>query len=490
MPKSRNSHGSAGKEYTLLTGATGLVGRYLMRDLLQKGKKLTVIVRPSKGLSERERIESILQMWEAELGKSLPRPVIFSGNLCEENLGLSQGDFLWIQANCKQIIHNAAILKFEAVSPKHEPFLTNQFGTQNVLEFARRAEIGDLHYVSTAYVCGHREEVVREDEFDCGQQFRNDYERSKFAAEQLVHAAEGFDSKTIYRPAVIIGDSKTGYTSTYHGLFLYLRLLELLVPHQERDENGVIQTPIRLPMEGNEPRNLVTVDWVASVISHIVCTPESHGKTYHLSPDQCTTAEELLGYCYHYFNSDGVEFTGAGAKREADNEFAEAFFDNVRVYESYETSDPVFDKSNVLKWAGHLDCPPVNEEMIKRFFEFGKANKWGKLRPEKPVVDYWFADELDRIGDLAESILARVPLKTDHPVTIGLDVLGPGGGQWTLDGLPSTGFRIVPGLPQEQAAVLTIEGHQIAQLLEGLMSKDSHHAQLGIFAEQIQSTMR
>lgn len=489
MPQSKDSHGSARKVYTLLTGATGLVGRYLLRDLLLKGKQLTVIVRPSKWLSERERIESILQMWEAELGQSLPRPVIFSGNLAEENLGLSKSEFLWIQSNCHEIIHNAAILKFEATSPEAEPFLTNKFGTKNVLEFANRAEIDVLHYVSTAYVCGHRDEVIQESDFDCGQKFRNDYERSKFAAEALVHAATGFKSKTIYRPSVIIGDSQTGYTSTYHGLFLYLRLLDLLVPHQERDDNGVIQTPLRLPIEGNEPRNLVSVDWVAAVISHIVCTPEAHGKTYHLVPDECTTAEELLQYCYAYFNSSGVEFSGSDSKREADSEFAEAFFDNVRVYESYETSDPVFDNQNVKKYAGHLECPVINDEMVRRFFEFGKADKWGKKRPEAPVVEYWFADELDRIGDLAESILARVPLPQDRMVTIGLDVLGPGGGQWTLEGTALTGFRIVLGLPIRQAAVLTIEGSQIAQLLEGLMSQDMHHAQLGLFAEQIESTL-
>ena len=489
MPFTDNPRRAAKKEYTLLTGATGLVGRYLLRDLLLKGKRLTLVVRPGKSLCERERIESILQMWEAELGKCLPRPVIFSGNLCEENLGLSNSDFLWIKANCKQVIHNAAILKFQAISPEHEPFLTNKLGTQNVLDFALRAEISDLHYVSTAYVSGCRDEVIMEDDFDHGQEFRNDYERSKFAAESLVRSATGFATKTIYRPAVIIGDSRTGYTSTYHGLFLYLRLMDLLMPHQQRDENGVIQTPLRLPMDGTEPRNLVAVDWVASVISHIVCTPEAHGRTFHLSPDRCSTAEELIGYCYKYFNSGGVEFCGADAERDADSEFAEAFFDNVRVYESYETSDPTFDKQNVKQWAGHLKCPELDEAMVRRFIDYGRANQWGKVRPAKPSVDHWFEDELDRIGDLAETILTRLPIATDTTVTIGLDVLGPGGGQWTLEGMTSTGFRILPGLPGSNAPILTIEGHQVAQLLDGLSSQDPHHAQLGIFAQQIESTL-
>ena len=65
-----------------------------------------------------------------------------------------------------------------------------------------------------------------------------DYEKCKCQAEKLVHASN-IESKTIYRPAVIVGDSKTGYTVTYHGLYLYLRLMATLVPQQKRKRNTV-----------------------------------------------------------------------------------------------------------------------------------------------------------------------------------------------------------------------------------------------------------
>ena len=67
----------------------------------------------------------------------------------------------------------------------------------------------------------------------------------------------------------------------------------MLVPQQPRNEDGVIETPIRLPMNGDEPRNLVPVDWVTKVISNIFCSPDAHGRTFHLTPDKCTSAREM-----------------------------------------------------------------------------------------------------------------------------------------------------------------------------------------------------
>ena len=278
----------AGKQYILLTGATGLVGRYLLRDLLLRKERVAVIARPSARLSARQRVEAIMQHWERELGSSLPRPLVIEGDICCADLGMSEEDSRWVSSNCRQVVHNAAILQFDATSRKDEPFRTNLGGTERVLEVTQRLGIPDFHYVSTAYVCGKATDTVFEDQLDVGQELRNDYEQSKFESEKLVRAATGFRNVTIFRPAVIIGDSETGYTSTYHGLFLYLRLISMLVPLQKPNAEGKRITPIQLPMSGNEPRNLVPVDWVASVIAHVICTPAAHGRTFHLTPQHCT----------------------------------------------------------------------------------------------------------------------------------------------------------------------------------------------------------
>ena len=172
--------------YTLLTGATGLVGRYLVRDLLLNGHELAVVVRPSRRQSPRERIEGILQHWEAELGRPLPRPVVLSGDISEPGFGLSEEDREWVKAHVTSIIHSAAILEFYGKDRAGEPWRSNLNGTQNMIQLCRELEIKDIHHVSTAYVAGLQTGRVMEDSLDVGQSFRNDYEESKFLAEKLV----------------------------------------------------------------------------------------------------------------------------------------------------------------------------------------------------------------------------------------------------------------------------------------------------------------
>lgn len=462
------------KRYTLLTGATGLLGRFLMRELLLKGTKLAVLVRPTKRDRIRERIESVLQMWEEELGQRLPRPVLLSGDVCSPNLGLSPKQLIWAADYCDQVIHGAAVLKFHGPTKSDDPWKTNLGGTQNVLEFAERCQVRHFQYISTAYVCGERNETIYEDELDKNQTFRNDYEISKFQAEKLVRAAECFETTTIYRPAVIAGDSETGYTSTFHGLFLYLRLMAMVIPEQKVNADGVAETPIKLPLNGDEPRNVVPVDWVAKTIAHLVRTPEARGRTYHLVPDKCTTARDLIEYCYEYFHSTGVEFCGSKVERKADDEFAQKLFANTSIYASYETSDPHFDKSNVTRFAGHLVCPPIDKEMIFRFLEFGKANKWGKVRSPQPKVGRWIEAHLTEIALAAQKTMGALRINgTNRSLRIGLDIHGPGGGQWqlaTCDGK----YVVSPGLPDDSCPVLKLSDLQINDLL--LRNEDAGEA--------------
>lgn len=473
LPQTQNvlSQGGARRSYLLLTGGTGLVGQYLLKDFLVADKRIAVVVRPSRRLSAIERIEAIMQRWENRLGRCLPRPVVLCGNINEAGLGLDEVNQNWVSEHCYAILHNAAVLQFAGQSKRHEPWRTNLGGTENVLNAAKQWDIRHLHYVSTSYVCGKSDRVVKESELDAGQSFRNDYERSKFQAEKLVCQADHFDSKTIYRPAVIVGDSQTGFTSTYHGLFLYLRIFATLVPAQKRDSNGIHQTPIQMPTDGDEPRNLVPVDWVSSVICHLVATESAHNRTYHLVPDECSTARQFIDACCEYFNSGGVQFVGAGQPLNAKSKFAQMFFESARVYESYLTSDPVFDKSNVEKFAGHLPCPPIDAAMIKRFIKFGEEDRWGKKRVAPPEVCVWFSQQLERLSAVTTKVFANLP-NVDlsgggaDRVEVGLNVLGRGGGQWTLTQNEGGAFSCRVGLPAVGQPTLQIESTHLESLVD------------------------
>jgi thioester reductase-like protein len=461
----QNSQPRTQKRYTLLTGATGLLGRYIMRDLLLKGHKLAVLVRPTKKAKVRERIETILQMWEDELGYRLPRPVLLTGDIGQKDMGMSQRQLIWSKQYLDQVVHGAAVLKFHGENRQEEPWLTNLGGTENVLAFSQACEVRHFHYISTAYVCGKRDDVVFENQLDMNQEFRNDYERSKFTSESLVQAADCFETTTVYRPGVIVGDSENGYTSTYHGLFLYLRLLSMLVPEQKCNQDGLFETPIQLPIEGNEPRNLVPVDWASKTISHLICTPEAHGRTYHLVPDKCTNAREVIEFCYDYFHSAGVEFCGAKVERSSEDEFAQKLFENTSIYASYETSDPNYDKSNVIQFAGHLVCPPIDKQMIFKFLDFGKQDAWGKVKPKPPKVARWIESHLTEIALAAQKTMGALRINgVNRLLTFGLDIHGPGGGQWQLASIDGK-FEVTPGLPDDSCPILKLSDLQINDLL-------------------------
>jgi len=457
--------------YTLLTGATGLVGRYLIRDLLSRGHRLAVLVRSTKTETAEERVESILQMWERQSGQLLPRPVCLEGDVNQPGLGLKPSDREWVAENCDRIIHNAAVLTFHGKDRDDDPWRTNVGGTRNTLDACRELGILDLHYVSTAYVCGTRPGVILEDELDCGQDFRNDYEHSKLLAEKMVREADFLEQLTVYRPVVIAGDTKTGYTNTYHGLYTYLRLINVLVLNQQPGPDGRRYTPVRLNMTGDEKRNIVPVDWLSTILCRLLETPEAHGDTYHLAPQEPLTPREIVDAGYKYFNSYGVEYCGPEANMAGTaGDMDEAMRERGTIYESYETTDPLFDMTNTQKFAADLPCPRIDVPMLHRFWRYGEEDRWGKRRQPKAEVPFWVRDQLDSTFARTHADMGSTGSDTtEMPLVVGLDITGPGGGQWQLLLRGSRVDDVERGLPLRAAAILRIstEGWQRLRNIPG-----------------------
>lgn len=460
------------QHYTLLTGATGLVGRYLLKDFLSENIRLAVVVRNSRKAAAAARIDRICEFWERQLQRALPRPVCLTGDIRLENMGLSTEDAQWVDSNCGTCFHNAAILKFCSAPRDQEPWVTNLDGTRNLIHFCEKMGISDFHYVSTAYVCGDRNDLIQEGELNCGQEFRNDYEYSKFLGEQLVQESTHLKKKTIYRPAIITADSKTGYTTTYHGLHLYLRLMSLLVPQVKQDANGIRQTKISLPMTGEEKRNIVTVDWVSKVMTELFLNENAHGHTFHLSPTSKLTPKAIIDYCCEYFASGGVEFVGnKRGVTENQSTFEENFLGNVGVYSSYDRSDPSFDTENLKRFAGHIPCPEIDKQTVHRFLKFGEADRWGKKKETETVAEFpvnQHTDQLKRLAVELNGLLSENSSQENGASELGFDVVGVGGGQWCYD---SKGDHLLRGLPADpNSSVVRIRSKTLWQILSDRMS--------------------
>lgn len=416
-------------KYHLLTGATGLLGRYLLRDLTLAEVPLAVIVRRSRLESAVGRIETAMTHWERELGHALVRPVVLEGDITQSFCGLSLDDRKWVSEYCDTAVHSAASLTFYADDEAGEPWRSNIHGTRNMLDLCRATGIRKFHHVSTAYVCGQRRETIREDELDVGQQPSNDYEASKITAEKEVRASNCFDQLTVHRPSIIVGDSQTGFTTSYHGFYTPLRLVHTLVttlPWEVIAQGDWLGT---LALTGEERKNLVPVDWVSAGMTEVIAKPELHGQTYHFTnPNPATVADMLASIGGAVLDLAKHAEAGATNLGEDAEKMMESFRDQMKVYQSYWSDDPSFDSTRTETSLPHLPCPVVDQTMMDMLVKYAIDKNFGWPREAPVPRKYAIAEELSPwMNNISPPTNGN-----GHRRFVSLRVSGNGGGQWHM----------------------------------------------------------
>jgi thioester reductase-like protein len=149
----------------------------------------------------------------------------------------------------------------------------NVEGTRNVLDLASAAKrLRRLNHFSTAYVSGDRVGVILEEELDMGQRFHNPYEETKFEGERIVRRAQADLPATVYRPSIVVGDSRTGEIDRFEGPYA-LAILLVASP---------LSVPLPLPGDALAPLNVVPVDFVVEAALAIGSDPRGAGRTVHL----------------------------------------------------------------------------------------------------------------------------------------------------------------------------------------------------------------
>jgi nucleoside-diphosphate-sugar epimerase len=438
--------------YNLLTGSTGLLGSYLLRDSLLDGHRLAVLVRPSKRESARHRIESILARWEAELKTSLPRPIVLEGELTEVDLGLDGAGLRWISRHCRSVIHNAASLTFHSNGPEEEPWRSNLEGTRRILDLCRTTDIRKFHHVSTAYVAGLREGNVLETELDVGQTPGNAYEHSKMEAEKLVLGAPWIDRPTIYRPSIIVGDSRTGYTSTFHGFYVMVKLAHTLVNRMVRGSTAGRFLVEGLGLNGTECKNLVPVDWVSAAFTRIFSQPEHHGRTYHLvsrRPPTILLIADVIQQAVEQYSTLADEDDDLLGSADW---FLDSFREQMEIYRTYWRDDPKFDDAQ-RDAAVPLPCPEMDATMLLKLAKYAIDTNFGKGQRRKIRHSY---DLHDHMRQLRRHRAPLAPNLTGNHC-LGLDVRGPTGGQWKLVLRDGSLVEIEDGLGPQCSAIFRLE---------------------------------
>jgi len=390
MPPTMRVYDPSNQKFVFLTGATGLLGSYILRNLLDRGENVAVLVRPGRRKTAERRISELLARWnegrgneenwnegrgngyEKNSARNAAMPRVFSGDF--SHLGKLEE----LYGYCKSIIHCAASLTFYG-PPGEEPWISNVEGTHRILDFCDAAGITEMHYVSTAYVAGSSQ-VFYERDLDIGQELRNDYERSKFEAEKIVRSADFLKQLTVYRPSIVVGDSNTGYTATFHGFYAVLKLAHTLVSRLPMGSTSGRNLLSALGMDGSERKNFVPVDWVTDVFCHIFSHPALHGQTYHL-----TTPNPPLLTDFVDVVQDAVETWSTLAdehdpQRADEDWFFEHYVKEVQIYKAYLQDDPQFDIANTLSAAPHLPCPAMDRSLMLFLARYAILSRFGKQK--------------------------------------------------------------------------------------------------------------
>ena len=415
-------------KYIALTGATGLLGSYLLKDLLRRDIPVLTLIRSSRRESAKQRIEGILRRFEAQLGRSLPRPVIMESDLHKPELGLNKAQIHWISQHVESILHNAASLTFVA-EENGEPYASNVKGMQHVLQLCQSANIRKFYHVSTCYVCGLRQGVVLESELDEGQEFGNDYEKSKVEAEKMVRSCRFIDSLTVFRPAIIVGDRHTGYTPTFHGFYAPIKIILPFADPEKTTEDGFARFSDALGMNLSDRKNFVPVDWISQVMTHVISHPEHHDKTYHLSAANRVKIEEMgkviIEGIKKYIKRDAAH---PGISADFD-QILSTFSGQMGVYKAYWKDDPEFDMTNTIQAAPHLPPPMMTHDLLLTLVRYAMQSNCGWPLPKPTVLENDVQEVFNAYGQNDIQISSN---ELDGFV-FSLRVTGRGGGDWTIN---------------------------------------------------------
>jgi thioester reductase-like protein len=247
----------------LVTGATGLIGRHLVAELLPRPdvERVWVLVREPS----RERLATLAQRWP---NPEKLRTVV--GDVREPGLGIAPDVLDTLTGGVDHVVHLAAL--YDITADEEANTAANVDGTVNVIALAAAVGAGCLHHVSSVAVAGDHRGTFTEDMFDSGQRLPTPYHRTKFEAERLVRTQTAVPWR-IYRPSVVVGHSVTGEMDKIDGPYYLFAALARF---------GRLPSPPLLVFPDVGDTNIVPVDYVAAALAHLAGRPGLDGRTFHL----------------------------------------------------------------------------------------------------------------------------------------------------------------------------------------------------------------
>ncbi|CAB4929916.1 MAG: SDR family oxidoreductase [Actinobacteria bacterium] len=248
----------------LVTGGTGFLGKHLLTRLAARPDADVMVLVREGSVAKLERMAGRIS------GGERIRPLV--GDIRADRLGLSAAVVKQLKGTVDHVVHLAALYDMTASDADNEDL--NVGGTRRVAEVAAAIRAGVLHHVSSVAVAGEHRGTFHEGMFDEGQHLPSAYHRTKFEAERIVRGQSDVPWR-VYRPVIVVGDSRTGEIDKVDGPYYFLPLLASI-----GDLPGAGRLPLVLPDLGDT--NVVPVDYVADAMDLLIHAEGLDGQAFHL----------------------------------------------------------------------------------------------------------------------------------------------------------------------------------------------------------------
>ncbi|MEE9584510.1 MAG: SDR family oxidoreductase [Candidatus Brocadiales bacterium] len=370
-----------------ITGGTGFLGSSLVRRLAREDNRLILLVR-NKALLKRGGLEGLLSEEDGSMPVHSDKIELVEGDITRTHLGLNAKEYSTLADEADTVFHCATLTGF---NDREALLRTNFEGTRHVLDFATALRLKRYHHISSAYVTKKKGSPYC---IDAGNVtgLNNAYEETKLVGEVLVRKyVSSFQlPATVYRPSIIVGNSETGYTKCYKGMYSFAKALYLV----SRTSKYARNEPFRIFGDGEATVDLVPVDYVADGIIAVCNDKGSVNKTFNITnpcPPTLHQLKEMMTCTLGMKNPAIVPLTD---HVQPGNSLEKFYLSYTRPYLPYVHNRYIFDSSSTHKLltGTGITCPVISQELTSLLIHFARRNNWGD-KVEKKRAGKAFAIE-------------------------------------------------------------------------------------------------